>query len=301
LLRVQRAQRTGGNFSPKGEKFTYQKVIYMAKVSILSILVVAIVAAGSTGNAHEISPGRSAASTESWAPAAEGLGVEGAGLISAITGGCPTPTIVVRGVPIAITATTVFEDSLACGSLAVNQRVRVKALLTHDGAGYTVEATYVAQVDDSGGAGRKASGEGVVGAITGTCPTLGLVITGTKVSTTATTEYVNGTCASLRPGTQVKIDGELRPGGTAIAENIELRRIPGRPVAGDGPVGSVTGTCPSLTMMVRGIAVVTDGTTAFSGGTCSSIGPGTHVDVTGEYDGTTVTATAVALRGQGRR
>ena len=276
----------------------------MTKTALLTILIVTIVGSGSVGTAHEISTGRSmmlAAAADSgalllaWAPAADGLGVEGAGIITAVTGACPTPTIVVRGVPIAITETTVFEEALACGSLAVDQRVRVKALLTHDGSDYTVEAAYVAVVDESGGAGRKASGEGVIGAITGTCPTLGLVITGTKVATTVTTEYVNGTCESLRSGTHVTIDGELRPGGTAIAEKIEIRRVPGRPVTGDGPVGSVSGTCPNLTMKIRGIAVVADGATTFSGGTCSSIGPGTHVDVTGEYDGTTVTATAVAI------
>jgi hypothetical protein len=270
----------------------------MTRIAFLVLLAI-IVGSGSSGSARGISAGWSAASADSGPAQPDGLGVEGAGLISEISGPCPTPTIVVRGVPIAITATTVFEEPLACASLAVDQRVRVKARLTHDGTSYTVEAAYVAVVDESGGAGKKASGEGVVGAITGTCPTLGLVITGTKVSTTATTEYVNGTCASLRPGTQVKIDGELRPGGTAVAEHIEIRRIPGRPVAGDGPVGSVTGTCPSLTMMVRGIAVVTDDATTFSGGTCASIGPGTHIDVTGDYDGTTVTATAVALRAPG--
>lgn len=265
----------------------------MTKLTLLVALILTMAGSAASSNAGELG---SAGPQAGAAGAGEGLGVEGAGLISAATGSCPSRTIVVRGVPIAITATTVFEDSLTCATLAVDQRVRVKGLLTHDGTSYAVRATYVAVVDASGGAGRKASGEGVIGAITGSCPTLGLVITGTRVSTTTTTEYVNGTCESLRPGTHVKIDGELRPGGTAVAEHIEIRRIPGRPVAGDGPVGSVTGTCPSLTMMVRGIPVVTDGTTTFTGGACSVIRPGTHIDVTGEFDGTRVTATAVAIR-----
>lgn len=147
------------------------------------------------------------------------------------------------------------------------------------------------------GSGKKARGEGVVGAITGACPELTLVITGTRVSTTATTEYVNGTCETLRPGTKVTIDGELFPGGVATAEKIEIRSVPGgQRVSGDGRVDTVEGSCPALTLTVRGITVVTSADTTFSGGDCDDIRPRSHLDVTGDYDGTQVTATAVHIR-----
>jgi hypothetical protein len=228
------------------------------------------------------------------------LAVEGTDIVTAITGGCPDATIVVRGVPVELTATTEFDDGLTCELLAVDMKVKVSALLTYSDSGYTAQATRVELVGNGGGRGKKASGEGVVGAITGSCPTLTLVITGTRVSTTETTEYVNGTCESLRPGTQVKIDGELHPGGEAVAEKIEIQRIPGRKVTGDGLVDTVAGTCPGLTMMVRGIAVVIDEATTFSGGTCATIEPGSHINVTGDYDGTSVAATHVAIKKRGR-
>jgi hypothetical protein len=147
------------------------------------------------------------------------------------------------------------------------------------------------------GSGKKARGEGVIGAITGDCPELTLIITGTRVFTTATTAYVNGSCQLLRPGTKVTIDGELFPGGSATAERIEVRGIPGQQrVSGDGVVGQVSGSCPTLTMSVRGVKVTTTGATTFTEGNCEDIRSGTHIDVTGDYDGSEVAATEVKIR-----
>jgi hypothetical protein len=94
----------------------------------------------------------------------------------------------------------------------------------------------------------------------------------------------------------VKIDGELKPGGTAVAEKIEVVRAPGRKVSGDGKVDEVTGACPALTLTVRGVTVMTSSTTTFTGGLCGDIERGSHIDVTGDYDGTSVEATAVAIK-----
>jgi hypothetical protein len=253
------------------------------------------------------------AASHGWAIAADGLVVEGTDTITAVSDACPTKTITIRGVPVALTSATTFVAPLTCASLAVGTSVKVTALLTFTATGFTVTATSIAPASDdgtdgSGGTdggetpgppgrgGKKARGEGVVGSITGSCPTLTLIITGTRVSTTETTEYVNGSCESLRPGTKVTIDGALNPGGTATAEKIEIRSIPGRKVSGDGKVDTVNGSCPSLELSVRGVTVTTSGETTFTGGACSDIKPGSQIDVTGDYDGTEVTATAVHIK-----
>jgi hypothetical protein len=252
------------------------------------------------------------ASTNGWATPADGLLVEGTDTISAISDACPARTITVRAVPVALTATTTFTTPLSCESLAVGTNVRVTALLTFTATGFTVVATNIAPGGSttgggdgapggsgpggSAGGGKKARGEGVVGSITGTCPTLTMVITGTRVSTTQTTEWVGGTCETLRPGTKVTIDGELRPGGTAVAEKIVIHSIPGQKVSGDGKVDAVTGTCPAVSLTVRGVKVVTTDATEFTGGSCDDIAPGSHVDVTGDYDGTELAATAVHIK-----
>ena len=239
------------------------------------------------------------AMSHGWAAAADGIVVEATEAVTAVSGTCPATTITVRGVPVALTSGTTFTAPMTCESIAEGTTVRITALLTYTSTGYTVTATNVATASDdgsTGGGGKKARGEGVIGAITGSCPTLTLIITGTRVSTTATTEYVNGSCETLRPGTKVTIDGELNPGGTATAEKIEIQRVPGRPVSGDGRVDSVAGTCPTLTLTARGVTVVTSSTTTFTGGTCADVSAGSHIDVTGDYDGTEVTATAVHIR-----
>ena len=248
------------------------------------------------------------ASTNGWATPADGLLVEGTDTITAISDSCPTKTITVRGVPVALTATTTFTAPLTCETLAVDASVKVTALLTFTASGFTVVATNIAPNGETStggtgggtpggtGSGKKARGEGVVGAITGTCPTLTMVITGTHVSTTSTTEWIGGTCETLRPGTKVTIDGELKPGGTAVAERVEIRSTPGRRVSGDGRVDAITGDCPAVTLNVRGVNVITSGATTFTGGACADLGPGSHVDVTGDYDGTELTATSVHIK-----
>jgi Domain of unknown function (DUF5666) len=184
--------------------------------------------------------------------------------------------------------------------VAVGQRV--KAFGTRNAVGYLI-ATHVAIDDDddgegggTGGGKKKVSGEGTVGAITGACPTLTMVITGARVQTTATTEFKNGSCATVRPGTKVKVDAETQADGSYAAMKVEIVRSPGKPVSGDGKVDSVSGACPTLTMMVRGYSVRTSATTTFTGGTCASIKSGTRIDVTGTADDTGVDATAVAIK-----
>jgi hypothetical protein len=94
----------------------------------------------------------------------------------------------------------------------------------------------------------------------------------------------------------VTIDGALSPGGTATAEKIVIHRVPGRNVSGDGVVGQVTGSCPALTMSVRGVKVTTTAATTFTGGECADVRSGTEIDVTGEYDGSEVAATDVNIK-----
>ena len=246
---------------------------------------------------------------------ATGLVVEGTDTITAVSGSCPTKSITVRGVPVALTATTTFTAPITCASLAADMAVKVTALLTYTASGFTVTATNVGPAGDggedgddddddesgtpgTGGGGKKARGEGVIGAITGSCPTLTLIITGTRVSTTGSTTYENGSCETLRQGTKVTIDGELRPGGTAVAEHIIIRSVPGNKLSGDGRVDSVdeSTSCPALTFTVRGVKIVTGAATAFTGGECADLRRGSHVDVTGDYDGTELTASAVHIR-----
>src|SRR6266511_141543 len=78
------------------------------------------------------------------------------------------------------------------------------------------------------------------------------------------------------------------PGGSNAA------MAPGRSnhVAGDGTVANLAGTCPNLTLVVRGVHVTTDSSTTYEHGECGNLCQGTKVVVDGDVqsDGTVLAA-----------
>lgn len=231
-----------------------------------------------------------------------GTRVEVEGTVAGTTGACPALTITLQGTAgvVVTSATTVFDPTGSCGLIAVGKKI--EAVGTRNAAHQLVAAKVEVDDDDGEGGGggggekKKVNGEGTIGAITGACPTLTMVITGARVQTTAATEYINGGCATLRSGTKVKVHAETQPDGRILAERVETLRAPGRSISGDGEVSRVSGACPVLTMTVRGYPVRTSATTTFTGGTCESIRPGTKIDVTGTADDTGVDATKVEIK-----
>jgi hypothetical protein len=227
------------------------------------------------------------------------------GIVANAAGICPSLTITLQASTDSIVTNnaTVFDPAGSCAQIIAG--AKVVATGARNAAGQFVATKVQVGADDGDddddggpiGPGNrpKASGEGVIGAVTGSCPTLTLVIQGYRVRTNLATLYVGGSCASLRPGTQVKADVEQLADGSFVAEKLEIRKIPGRQISGDGTVDAVSGTCPAITMTVQGYPVVADAQTVFSGGLCSSIAKGTRIDVTGEFDGAQVLAAAVKI------
>lgn len=166
--------------------------------------------------------------------------------------------------------------------------------------------------------GKKVSGAGTVASLTGTCPTLSMVVHGVRVVTDEDTEFfievlgdaadLEGGCRNLRPGTKVVVEAaeERNADGSYHAEKIVIIDQPGgpppSPVEGDGTVAALKGTCPSLTMVVHGYPVMTVSATVFSGGgaadstaACALVAPGTKVHVVGTLAGNSVVADTVEI------
>jgi hypothetical protein len=145
--------------------------------------------------------------------------------------------------------------------------------------------------------GPKVAGEGTVASLSGECPTLTLVVRGVRVETTEETTYEIGGCGNLRPGSKVKVEGDFEVDGAVTATSILITDQPGgQPVAGEGTVGSLTGTCETgLTMVVHGYPVMTTSSTTFTDGECADVRPGSRVAVTGEIFGNSVLASDVKL------
>jgi hypothetical protein len=226
--------------------------------------------------------------------------VEGAGGEVTIDGkvqtvggtGCPDRTLTLDdGTVVTTNSSTIFSPDGSCALIAAGARIRVRGTRT------SPTAILASRVDlrDNGGR-KKVAGEGTVASLKGTCPTLEMVVHGVRVTTDSSTTFENGECGNLRAGTKVVVEGDSAS-DRVLATKIRIVDQPGgKPVEGEGNVGGVKGTCPTLTMVVSGYPVMTTSTTTFKDGTCESIRPGSRISVKGTFDGGSVLATEVTVR-----
>jgi Domain of unknown function (DUF5666) len=159
---------------------------------------------------------------------------------------------------------------------------------------------------------KSVSGVGTVANLRGSCKPTGsqepvsFVVQGVKIVTDENTEFffdaeeaIEGGCGNLRNGTKVRVVAAATANAdfSYTAETITIVDQPGgpppTPVAGDGVVAALKGECPALTMVVHGYPVMTTSSTAFEGGACEAIGPGTRVHVEGVLGGNSVVADVV--------
>jgi hypothetical protein len=141
-----------------------------------------------------------------------------------------------------------------------------------------------------------------------------VVVSGTigAIDTVARTVVVNGTTVAVPDGT--RIDGgregavtftdlkvgwrvtirASQSGGVTTASEIVVEERGAAHVEIDGRVSGLTGTCPSLTLVVGSSAVSTSATTMFEGVSCAQLVNGTSVVVDGDrqHDGS-INATRV--------
>lgn len=151
------------------------------------------------------------------------------GTVASITGTCPAITVVVTGHPSVVTsATTEFRKGV-CADVKPGTRVHMRGTLQTNG---TIAATRVdiRTDDDEDEESRNPHDglgpfEGTVSEFRGVCPAVTLNLRGMDIVTSATTTYVGGTCATLRPNVHVAVTG-TRVGETRTinATAIEITR-----------------------------------------------------------------------------
>jgi hypothetical protein len=64
---------------------------------------------------------------------------------------------------------------------------------------------------------------GTIASVSGSCPTVALVIAGRLVVTDRETEYKKLKCGDLRPGLTVEVNGTQRSDGSLLAQKIERK------------------------------------------------------------------------------
>lgn len=104
--------------------------------------------------------------------------------------------------------------------------------------------------------------------------------------------------SQLMVGDRVHIHA-TRSGATLMATDVQVQNDkPGQPEEADiqGAASAISGTCPTLTFVVNGTTVMTNASTAISGGACANIIAGAHVEVKGvRQSNGSVLATRVSI------
>lgn len=213
---------------------------------------------------------------------------EGEGRITRVTGTCPDATIYFGDTAVQVNAATNYVGG-TCGDLAPGVKVQARGFKDDDA---TANVASLIRFK-----GRWVEGRSVVTLVTGTCPALSMTVGGVvRVVTDAATTYTGGTCETIRTGVRVYVRGDMRTeDGAVIAEQITIEDHPGGRPGGriEGAIMTVGGTCPALSLSVRGVAVTTNASTYFDDVACSALRVGMRVEVEGALTGGVLVATKI--------
>jgi hypothetical protein len=135
-----------------------------------------------------------------------------------------------------------------------------------------VSGTTAALVD------HRAHLQGAVSALSGSCPTLQLTVSGSTVKTTAQTVYQSASCADLTQGAKVEVEGTRGADGVVVATKVQVER---QEVDVRGNVSALGGACPTLTFTLNGTVIKTSSSTRFINVTCGEIRNGDNTEVEG--------------------
>jgi hypothetical protein len=129
------------------------------------------------------------------------------------------------------------------------------------------------------------------------CPALQFMVSSYVFKASASTEYVNGTCASVRAGTKLTVSG-TRPNSNEplvyVSKAIVKSETTPAPAPAPVPPGSVTTNglvtglasgfkCPEQQFMFGTYAFRTATSTRYSGGGCADLKVGANVELAGAY------------------
>jgi len=178
---------------------------------------------------------------------------------------------------------------LAFATLSVGDEVDIEAAVV----GAILTATEVDVRTDNAGPGSIPDVEevkGAVGSLTGTCPAIVFSIGSTRVAANASTVFDDGPCSGITKGTSVEVHGTRQSDGSLLARRIEREdddddEDDKDEVELEGNLTGRSGTCPSISFSLSGTPVVTNSSTEFKDGSCSSLANGQRVEVKGTRQG----------------
>lgn len=225
----------------------------------------------------------------------EEIPVEINGTVQSFSGTASNFQFTIDGRLITGDAATEFFGGSQFAGLANGVRAEVKGQQRN---AYVLAVRIHVNLPDGGGE-ESASSEGTLTSKAGAVPLLTLLVGGTTVRTSASTEVKRKgdvqDLGVLALGMTLHVVGARQSDGSINARMIQIKDdATGGEFEISGSAGGVKGTCPSLTFGVNGYDVVTDSVTVFTPA-CSDLKSGTKVKVKGIVQaGGAVKATSVA-------
>jgi hypothetical protein len=147
--------------------------------------------------------------------------VEGEGIITGLKEGttCPTLTFFIGSKAIDVTDATVFEHG-TCDDLTIGKRVHVKGEMLDD----DVVATTINVQSDSPGHPVIEGEAHITSLMSGTsCPTLKFKVDEWTVTLSASTTFINGTCADVAVGKKVGVKGTVTAEHEVLAISVVFK------------------------------------------------------------------------------
>jgi Domain of unknown function (DUF5666) len=214
------------------------------------------------------------------------------GAIAQLTGTCPDLTFVLSGVTVHASAATKFENG-GCADLKDGVQTGAMGPKRADGS-IDAARVRIGVSSPAPAATAPPRAQGPVSALTGRCPALTFTLSGTSVTTSATTRYQGGACEDLKEGVRAGATGTKDPSGAIAAANVRI--FPPPPPVVNGTISGSSGSCPALTFTLANTTIHTTDKTQFAGGTCADVKDGVRASARGPKaaDGS-LTAEAVRL------
>lgn len=141
------------------------------------------------------------------------------GVLTAIGGGGETLVLTVGGTTVRTTAGTVVQrrgDVQTLQALQLGMSLHVVGDRQADGS---LIARRI-QIDDDA-VGALVEIEGSAGGVKGACPALSFTVNGYAVATSSSTSFVGLTCAGLKSGTKVVVNGTKQADGSVAATSVK--------------------------------------------------------------------------------
>jgi hypothetical protein len=193
------------------------------------------------------------------------------GVVSGLSGTCPTLSFTVLGSAARTNGATFFKDG-SCAQIQNGTAVEVKGERQADGSLLAVQVEVEDDVNEM-------ELKGVVSGLSGSCPSLGFVVNAVTVVTNSSTRFEDP-CSGVQNGRRVEVEGTRQANGELLARKVETEEDEDNEIELKGAVSGLTGTCPSLRFVVNAMTVVTNSSTRFDEG-CNSVQDTRRVEVKG--------------------